>query len=130
MKRFLALMLALLAFTASLPCAAPAETILWEDENGQVIRGDDGSIGFAPASSPAMTEEPGPVPTPTPTPEPTPTPKGLYVKGETFYEEEGIGRTEKHANIRRAPGGKRLTQVLSGEQLRILGDEAYRFNLI
>ena len=29
MKRFLALMLALLAFTASLPCAAPAETILW-----------------------------------------------------------------------------------------------------
>ena len=51
MKRFLALMPVLLVLAAALPCAAPAETILWEDENGQVIRGDDGSIGFAPAAS-------------------------------------------------------------------------------
>ena len=64
MKRFLALMLALLAFTAALPCAAPAETILWEDENGQVIRGDDGSIGFAPAASPEPLQEPTPTPVP------------------------------------------------------------------
>ena len=90
MKRFLALMLALLAFTASLPCAAPAETILWEDENGQVIRGDDGSIGFAPASSPAMTEEPGPVPTPTPTPAPEITATPRPVPGSTLqYGDSG-----------------------------------------
>ena len=90
MKRFLALMLALLAFTASLPCAAPAETILWEDENGQVIRGDDGSIGFAPASSPAMTEEPEPVPTPTPTPAPEITATPRPVPGSTLqYGDSG-----------------------------------------
>ena len=46
-----------------------------------------------PTPTPTPTPTPVPTPTPTPTPEPTPTPKGLYVKGETFYEEEGIGRT-------------------------------------
>ena len=60
----LLLLLALLL----LPLAAQAETILWEDENGQVIRGDDGSIGFAPASS--APAEPSPTPTPTPRPAP------------------------------------------------------------
>ncbi|MGN0774424.1 MAG: peptidoglycan-binding protein, partial [Candidatus Ventricola sp.] len=50
------------------------------------------------------------------------TPSGSYVKGEIFYEEEGVGRTEKNANIRRTPGGTRLTQILSGQRLRILGE--------
>ena len=77
-----------------------------------------------PVPTPTPTPSPTPVPTPTPTPSPVPTatPSGSYVQGEVFYEEEGIGRTEKNANIRRTPGGKRLTQVLSGEALRILGE--------
>ena len=60
----LLLLLALLL----LPLAAQAETILWEDENGQVIRGDDGSIGFAPASSAPAELSPTPTPTPRPAP--------------------------------------------------------------
>ena len=73
MKRFLALMLALLALAAVLPCAAPAETILWEDENGQVIRGDDGSIGFSPAASAS----------PEPTASPRPAPEGTLQYGDS-----------------------------------------------
>ena len=44
MKR-LALFLLLLLL---LPCAAPGEVILFEDENGKVIMNDDGEIGFVP----------------------------------------------------------------------------------
>lgn len=83
-----------------------------------------------PVPTPSPTPSPTPVPTPTPLPTPTPTaspvptatPDGSYVPGETVYEEERIGRTEKNANIRRTPGGKRLTQIPSGERLRLLGE--------
>lgn len=79
-----------------------------------------------PVPTPSPSPSPTPVPTPTPlttaTPVPTPTPDGSYVTGETVYEEERIGRTEKNANIRRTPGGKRLTQIPSGERLRLLGE--------
>lgn len=83
-----------------------------------------------PTPTPSPTPSPTPVPTPTPTatpiptptPEPTPTPDESIVTGETVYEAEAIGRTEKNANIRRKPGGKRLTQVYSGEELRVIGE--------
>ena len=83
MKRFLALMLTLLAFAAALPCAASAETILWEDENGQVIRGDDGSIGFAPAASSSPAQEPSPTPSPEPAPTPRPAPGSTLQYGDS-----------------------------------------------
>lgn len=67
MKHLAALALAALTLMLALPHAAPAETILWEDEKGQVLLGEDGSIGFAPAASPGTPE-------PTSTPERTPRP--------------------------------------------------------
>ena len=69
MKRifFLIFLLGLLTFSPF----ALSETILWEDENGVVILGDDGAIGFAPLPStppPAAQQTPFPAP-PTPAPE-------------------------------------------------------------
>ena len=69
MKRifFLIFLLGLLTFSPF----ALSETILWEDENGVVILGDDGAIGFAPLPStppPAAQQTPFPAP-PTPVPE-------------------------------------------------------------
>ena len=80
MKRVLCLLLALLC--AALPVIAPAETILWEDENGQVILNDDGDIDFVPLSSPTPEPEwvyeetlpPEALQTPEATPAPSPVP--------------------------------------------------------
>ena len=47
MKRMLPLLLILCQF-AALPLFARAEIILFEDENGQVILEDDGTVGFRP----------------------------------------------------------------------------------
>ena len=47
MKRMLPLLLILCLF-AALPLLARAEIILFEDENGQVILEDDGTVGFRP----------------------------------------------------------------------------------
>ena len=54
MKRFISLLLCASLALACLP--ARAETILWEDENGRVILGDDGDIDFVPPDTP--TPEP------------------------------------------------------------------------
>ena len=56
MKRIVCLLLSLLMIAAA--AIAPAETILWEDENGQVILNDDGDIDFVPLPTPAPTAEP------------------------------------------------------------------------
>ena len=86
MKRIVCLLLSLLMIAAA--AIAPAETILWEDENGQVILNDDGDIDFVPlpTPSPQPTAEPDwiyeetlppgtPSPgTPSPAPQPTSTP--------------------------------------------------------
>ena len=87
MKRVLCLLLMLLC--ASFPVLSPAETILWEDENGQVILNDDGDIDFVPHTSPSPEPEwiyeetippealqapeaaPAPAPSPVPAPEKT-----------------------------------------------------------
>ena len=75
-----------------------------------------------PTPSPTPSPTPTATPVPTPTPEPTPTPDDSIVPGEIVYEEEAIGRTHKNANIRRKPNGKRLTQLYSGESLRVIGE--------
>jgi len=54
MKR-IALILFFLALLA--PQAAPAEKILWEDENGKIILEDDGEIGFLPPQEDGISEE-------------------------------------------------------------------------
>ena len=89
-RRLSSAVLALLLMLA--PCAAPAEKILWEDENGQVLLEDDGGLTFIPVGQ--ETPEPAqddslyaiseedlaalvfitPAPTPTPVPAGTPTP--------------------------------------------------------
>ncbi len=85
MKRILSFLFLIALLTAWLPPAAcPAETILWEDEKGRVLLGDDGEIDFAPAASETpgaslLLEEPTlepytSAPTASPTPAPTPTP--------------------------------------------------------
>ena len=56
MKRIFCLLLALLLVTGA--AISPAETILWEDENGQVILNDDGDIDFVPLATPSPTPEP------------------------------------------------------------------------
>ena len=72
MRRLIALLLLL----ALLPLSAYAEIILFEDENGKVIMGDDGEIGFLPPDESAVPEDdliveetlpPAPLPTPDPT---------------------------------------------------------------
>ena len=66
MKRLLALfwLLALLV-----PFCAQAEIILFEDENGKIIMGDDGEIEFLPPDENALlTTAPQPLLTPTPIP--------------------------------------------------------------
>ena len=86
----------------------------------------------SPTPTPTPTPSPTPVPTPTPTatpiptptPVPTPTPDESIVAGEIVYEVEAIGRTVKNANIRRKPGGMRLTQIRSGEGLNVIGEVA------
>ena len=75
-----------------------------------------------PTPTPTPSPTPTPTPVPTPTPEPTPTPDDSIVPGEIVYEEEAIGRTLKNVNIRRKPGGKRLTQISSSETLSIIGE--------
>ena len=76
MKRFACLLLAALM---ALPCAAMAEIILFEDENGKVILEDDGEISFLPpqegdASDTAdpIPKETGPIPRQTASPTPSP----------------------------------------------------------
>ena len=77
MKRLFTLFL--LLFLA-LPACAPAEVILFEDENGQVIMNDAGEIRFLPPSDAEggpdeaveETFTPRPAASPTPTPSPTP----------------------------------------------------------
>ena len=54
MKR-IALIFFFLALLA--PQAAPAEKILWEDENGKIILEDDGEIGFLPPQEDGISEE-------------------------------------------------------------------------
>lgn len=96
-----------------------------------------------PVPTPSPTPTPSPVPTPTPEPTPVPTadpnaeaPEANWgkpdnvrrdeeedvVANETVYEEPGIGRTLKNVNIRKTPGGKRLTQIDSDEDLTLLGE--------
>jgi len=65
MKRLL-LLLVLLAML--LPLCAQAEIILFEDENGKVIMGDDGEIEFLPPDETAAPASAG-TPAPTPIPE-------------------------------------------------------------
>ena len=70
MKRIFSLIL-LLSLLA-LPASGLPETILWEDENGVVILGDDGAIGFSPLTpTPAPDAQQTPFPAP-----PTPAPEG------------------------------------------------------
>lgn len=82
MKRFISLLFLLLAL---LPAACPAETILWEDDNGKVLLSDEGEVSFISASggeeelpeANLIAEEtytPAPSATPTPTFTPTPVP--------------------------------------------------------
>lgn len=71
MKRFVALLL----FLVLLPVSAPAEIILFEDENGKVIMSDDGEIGFVPPDGTFEAEDNMPVEeTYTPQPQDTPQP--------------------------------------------------------
>ena len=62
MIKRLAALIALLAVL--LPAAAPAEIILWEDENGQVLLDDEGAIDFVPAAQPDQTAQPSYTPVP------------------------------------------------------------------
>ena len=69
MKRIFFLIFLLGLLTLSAPTLS--ENILWEDENGVVILGDDGAIGFSPLTptpAPAAQQTPFPAP-PTPIPE-------------------------------------------------------------
>ena len=91
------LLLLLILLAMLLPLCAQAEIILFEDENGKVIMGDDGEIEFLPPDETAVPETVGtpaptpslipaqqeerliktyqlhtPIPTPLPTPLPTP----------------------------------------------------------
>ncbi len=71
MKRFVALLL----FLVLLPVSAPAEIILFEDENGKVIMSDDGEIDFVPPDGTFEAEDNMPVEeTYTPQPQDTPQP--------------------------------------------------------
>ena len=78
MKRLLLLLLIL----ALLPLCAHAEIILFEDENGKVIMGDDGEIDFLPPDDAYISAAPSAAPPAQPiaekynlmTPLPTPTP--------------------------------------------------------
>lgn len=74
MKRIFVLLLSL---SLLLPAVCPAETILWEDEKGQVLLGDDGEIDFLPTTgeAPALLLEEPPAETPAPTAGPTQTPE-------------------------------------------------------
>ena len=84
MKRILSILLCMSLLLALLPSAAPAEIILWEDEEGVLIMDDDGNVellSIAGLLSPELSVEPliveetfTPAPSPSPTPEPTPTP--------------------------------------------------------
>ena len=56
MKRIFCLLLSLLLISGA--ALSPAETILWEDENGQVILNDDGDIDFVPLPTPEPTDDP------------------------------------------------------------------------
>lgn len=56
-----------LLFLFLLPCPALGEVILFEDENGKVILGDDGQIGFLPPDGSFVpTPDPGAQATPVP----------------------------------------------------------------
>ncbi|MBQ4266139.1 MAG: peptidoglycan-binding protein [Clostridia bacterium] len=64
MRRLITLLLLL----ALLPLPACAEIILFEDENGKVIMGDDGEIDFLPPDDPPAAHAAAYVPTQTPSP--------------------------------------------------------------
>lgn len=96
MKRIFSLLLFLLfSLLLLLPAVCPAETILWEDEKGQVLLGDDGEISFSPvtgdASAPALSaDSPAPSLTPSPTPTPLPTASPLPPPEKTLqYGDSG-----------------------------------------
>ncbi|MBQ7886348.1 MAG: peptidoglycan-binding protein [Clostridia bacterium] len=101
----------LLMLLALLPLCAQAEIILFEDENGKVIMGDDGEIDFLPPdgsfASPEASpgeETPAPLPTPIPyavqeerlieaysldTPLPSPTPQPFAYTRKLEYGSNG-----------------------------------------
>ena len=79
-----------------------------------------------PVPTPTPTPTPSPVPTPTPTPRPTATPRPTNTPtpeppAEELFEEETLGRTRARVNIRKTPGGQRLRELPSGEELTLIG---------
>ena len=65
---------------------------------------------------PAQT--PTPIPTATPAPTPSPTPEGPQ---EEAFDEPLLVRTGVRANLRSAPGGKRLDELAKNTQLSVVG---------
>ena len=79
----------LLALLALLPLCAQAEIILFEDENGKVIMGDDGEIDFLPPDGTFVSNAPAAVSevieaTFTPAPANTPTPEKKEAIAEKY----------------------------------------------
>ncbi|MDO5377529.1 MAG: peptidoglycan-binding protein [Clostridia bacterium] len=98
MKRISLLLLSLFLL---FPAVCPAETILWEDEKGQVLLGDDGEIDFVPVTqeepetalfleapeeapvSPTPSATPAPTASPAPTATPLPPPDKTLQYGDS-----------------------------------------------
>ena len=72
----------------------------------------------APEPTPTPVPTATPVPTPEPTTTPEPTPGGTI---EETFEEPLLMRTTMRTNLRKAPDGKRIDAISSGEHVSVLG---------
>ena len=71
---------------------------------------------------PTPSPTPTATPIPTPTPEPTPSPVPGTLPGETVYDEPHLARTTIRANLRKKPGGVKLSELKTNTLLTVSGE--------